>query len=153
MKKTIATKPGKATEHVDLTQDEIDTKQADETKTIEEEKALKFGALANERWQNEVSGITFIGSPIETDREAQGKLIAVRTLAKEDAGFTIDWKTADGWINLDAVSLISISDAVADYVGKCYAQEKFHHEAISALTDKQLVIDYDITTGFPSKTY
>jgi hypothetical protein len=77
----------------------------------------------------EIGGTTIAGVPVHTDPESQSKLHAARTAAKEDANYTVKWKTAAGtFATLDAVTIIALADGVRAHVQACFAAE----EAVSA---------------------
>lgn len=73
----------------------------------------------------EIGGITVGGVPVYTDPESQSKLHAARTAAKEDSGYTLDWKGSGGsFVTLNAQTIIAIADAVRAHVQACFSAEK-----------------------------
>lgn len=107
-----------------------------------------LGAL---RYQKETGGIEIGEMQIATDRETQGVLTAARTLAKENPAYTVNWKAALGlFVTLDAPTIISIADAVALHVQACFTREMELSNQIGAAANLDLLLDIDITTGWPA---
>lgn len=95
-----------------------------------EKEALK-AYLANYRYEAETGGL----NGIQTDRETRANLVSARTLAKEDANYTVKWKAANGaFVTLNAAQIIATADAVAAFVAKCFASEESVATAIDAGT-------------------
>lgn len=87
--------------------------------------------LANYRYSIETGGL----NGIQTDRETRANLVSARTLAKEDANYTVKWKAANGaFVTLNAAQIIATADAVAAFVAKCFASEESVATAIDAGT-------------------
>ncbi|MBC3233308.1 DUF4376 domain-containing protein [Pseudomonas lurida] len=81
--------------------------------------------IALARYSHEVSGITAQGLEILTDRDTQGKLTASALRAQRNNDYSVDWKQADGtFVNLAASEILSVAEAVDDYVQACYSREK-----------------------------
>lgn len=118
--KAIATAPGKPTERKALSAKERAEKQKDE---FDFSKKLLEGFLPEYRYKMEIGGIIVSGTAIPTDRETQAKLIAMRIKAKEDANYVVNFKTPNGFVTLDAATIIVIADAVHDHVQKCFNAE------------------------------
>jgi hypothetical protein len=97
-------------------------------------------AIAAKRYEIETGGIAVNGIIIPTDRDTQMKMMAARIRAKEDAAYTVNWKTPAGFVPLNSNSVIAIADAMAAHVQAC-----FDHEA--ALLDDPAM---DINSGWPS---
>ena len=121
-------------------------------KPIEMIKSTKLADLASLRYSKMVGGTTIGGSPILTDDYSQAKITQAWAMAQINPAYTTDWKsTIDGsvyWSTLNSAQIAAIGTAIGSHVSGCFAQEKVHYEAISALTDSQAVIDYDITVGW-----
>lgn len=80
--------------------------------------------LSNYRFVKEEGGITIGGVQVQTDRTSRADLIGARTLAKENNSFAVKWKTKSGsFVDLDAATIITLADAVAAHVQKCFAAE------------------------------
>jgi hypothetical protein len=118
--------------------------------TLEEQKSLKLTALAYYRWQKETEGITLNGVGIKTDRESQGLLNgALKLFDLNPLLAAIDWKGENGWVQVDKATLEAVGRAVGAKVQACFTREKYHTEAIAALTTIEDIEAYDFTTGWP----
>ena len=105
--------------------------------------------LAAFRYFKEVGGITHDSQEIDTSRESQAKLSAVKILAQDaldanDTSFQVEWKCKDGaWYTLSAAAAVSLANAVADHVKACYAEEKRLCDLIDALVTEQEAMEYE----------
>lgn len=111
----------------------------EKTVTLEE----KIAELAALRYNKETAGITVNGSEILTDRESQAMLSGAYCACLIDPARIIDFKGANGWIQLSASEITIIAAAVADHVQACFTREN----ELSVLLQSD--IDTDITTGWP----
>lgn len=117
-------------------------------KSLADCKVIKKDQLAVKRYDVEVSGITVGGVRVNTDRETQSILTGARILAKEDAGYSVNWKTSSGWAALNAATIIAVADAVAAHVQGAFDTEKAHSDAIDALTTAAEVVAYNIEANW-----
>lgn len=83
-----------------------------------------LGHLSAYRYEQENGGVTVGQMTVQTHRESRADLIGARIKAKEDAGYTVQWKTENGFVTLDAASVIAAADAAEAHVQKCFAAEK-----------------------------
>ena len=88
--------------------------------------------FAAKRYLKEVGGLDFNDINIPTDRFTQSKISSAYTKAKEDPNLTLNWKTKDGWVQLDATTIISIGDALFAYVQSVYDEEYSLDQQIDA---------------------
>lgn len=100
----------------DLTQTEINEQSAMRAQAVKDH-------LSAYRYQKENGGITVSATPVQTDRNSRPDLIGARINAKEDADYTVNWKTPTGFVELNATQIIAIADAVSAHVQKCFAAE------------------------------
>ncbi len=112
--------------------------------SAEEKQSILLNHLADYRYKAEVGGIEINGSEIATDRATQSKINSIYIKAKEDPDYTTAWKAKNGFINLDANTIIAIADAVLIHV---------QHVFMAEATVMQLDIDTfnslnDIETAF-----
>lgn len=105
--------------------------------------------LAAIRYAKETGGIVVSGAPIATDRDTQAKLIAVRIKAKENASYTVNWKTAGGFVSLDAATIIAIADAVSAHIQACFDREAVLTAAIDGAADQAALDAIDLNAGWP----
>lgn len=97
-------------------------------------KAAKAQEIAQARYDEEVGGLDVSGVIVATDRESQTKLVAARIVAKEDPTYTLDWKAESGFVVLDAVTIISLADAVLAFIKGLFTKEKDKNSQIVAAT-------------------
>ena len=117
---------------------------------LETIKQQTFDLLAQVRWQREVGGTTLPdGTSLATDRDTQGKLIAVRIKALEDNTYTVNWKGETGFVTLDAPAIIFIADTVQAHVQAQFDWEMAQTALIAAATTVQEL--RDIVTAWGSE--
>lgn len=76
---------------------------------------------AEARYNKEVGGITYNGSPIATDDRSKQMILGARMAAQADATFNTKWAASDGTIvALDAPGLVALSNAVLAHVQACF---------------------------------
>ena len=112
-------------------------------------KSAKIDELSALRYQHETAGITLNGMTIETDRQSQSLITGAWSISQINPAILIDWKGANGWVQIDAATITAIAGAVAAHVQSCFSAERIHAEAILALETSEEVAAYDLTTGWP----
>lgn len=78
---------------------------------------------ADKRWRVETGGIVVAGAPIATDDRSKTMIMGARIKADADPDYTVGWKTADGFVTLNASQIVAISDAVLAHVDACFEAE------------------------------
>ncbi len=86
---------------------------------MEELKTDKRSEIAASRWQAEVSGV----NGIRTDRESQSMITGAALKAMQDSEYACKWKTEAGFVELNAVQILAIADAVRAHVQSCFDRE------------------------------
>ena len=126
-------------ELVDLSQDEINERQADDS-LYQEAKVAKH--ITDYRYQREVAGVSYLGKTIQTDRESRANWIGILINAQANPAYTVAWKTSDGsFAHYDANEAIGAALAVSDHVKKCFdAEEK--------MTGQTFLSQEDVETAF-----
>ncbi len=104
------------------------------TLDIEKLKQMKLAEIADKRWRAETSGITVAGVEIATDRENQALLMGAVLAAQDNPEYVINWKAKNGWVVLDAATILAVADAVRTHVQACFDREKLLQEQIEAAT-------------------
>ncbi len=113
-------------------------------------KAEKCAALAAYRYGREVGGLTLpSGIKIATDDRSKTLIAGAQIDATANPAILTDFKTATGWVQINAATVGTISAAVASHVRACYSTERLHSDAINALLTVADVEAYDFTTGWP----
>lgn len=75
------------------------------------------------RFARETGGLTIGGQNIATDRESQTLITGAYNLALQDPNLAINWKTATGFVQIDAPTMIAIATSVAQHVQSCFIKE------------------------------
>jgi hypothetical protein len=110
-------------------------------------------AIAEYRYRQETAGITVSGIPISTERGDHRIVMAqIRAEARANAGFSVDLKTADGFVSLDAVQVLSVTDAMLWYVTACFAREAALLNALDTGTSIAEVAA-SMETGWPERVF
>lgn len=118
--------------------------------SIEELRHARLLALADYRWQREISGVVIGGAPIPTDRESQAKLTSAYVLASANPAFSLRWKVDLGiFVTLDAATIIVIGDAVGAYVRACFDREDELTTEILAAANAEALAEIDLESGWP----
>lgn len=90
---------------------------------------------ARKRWEMEVGGIEVNGVVVATDDRSKTLIAGARMGADKDPNFTAHFKPAGGpFVEIDAVSIIAISDAVLAHTQACFAIEASVASSIHAGT-------------------
>lgn len=88
--------------------------------------------IAAERYKREGVGITVDGSIIDTTRDGQALIAGAAVSAMLDPAYACNWKTAGGFVELNAVQLVAIATAVRAHVQACFDRELVLLRAIEA---------------------
>ena len=103
----------------------------DGTPDIEAEKQAKRKEIAQARYEAETGGLPLPnGYIVKTDRESQAMLMAAALSAKEDPNYIVNWKCANGWMQIDAETILKVAQAVREHVEMCFDKERLLHEQI-----------------------
>ncbi len=95
------------------------TKEAKDAAATESVKA----GIAARRYVAEISGITLNGMFIDTDRDSQALITGAALSAMLDSTYVCNWKTIEGFVQLDAATLIGIAQAIRAHVQACFDRE------------------------------
>lgn len=123
----------------------IDLRTPDNLETL---KARRLEQLKAVRYSHEVAGVEVNGAMIETDHTSQAKITVAYTRAIRDPNFTVPWQAVNGFFLLDAVQIITVGDAVMDYVQQCFVTQSSYVAQINAATTVEDLVDIDITQGW-----
>ncbi len=119
--------------------------------TLNAVKSAAKERVTAKRYEVETSGVTLgNGIVVGTDKLSQAMVSSAFNHLGNNPTKTLDWKSVGGWVTIDKAQLDAIADAVGNHVQAAFSNEKAHHEAVDLLTTHQAIIDYDITTGWPS---
>lgn len=89
------------------------------------------------------SGITVGGVTVATDDQSQSRVMGAAVAAMLDPNYTVQWKTASGFVTLSAPQVIGLATAIRAHVQACFDREAV---LLAALDAGEAV---DIETGWP----
>ena len=104
------------------------------------------GRIASKRYEKEISGTTFNGVPLDTDRQSQALITGAALSATRNPNYTVRWKTSGGPVALNANALGAAADAVRDHVQACFERE---FELLDAVADGSFT-EAMLETGWPT---
>lgn len=89
----------------------------------EDDLKIRRELIANKRFEVETGGIEIGGVKIPTNRETQQVLAAMYVRAIADSGYTVKFKSENGFVDLMAEQIIAIASAVHDHVQQSFNRE------------------------------
>ncbi len=101
--------------------------------------------IADRRWKEETSGFVFNGVHIETDRTAVAMVAGAALAASLDPEYSVRWKSANGFVTLNAEQILAMAQAIRLHVQACFDREADLLDAINAGTYETEMLD----TGWP----
>jgi hypothetical protein len=93
-----------------------------ETKA-EAAKIATRAAIAARRYEAETGGITVGGMAIDTGRDSQALIMGARLAGIDDPAYVCNWKTPNGFIQLDAETVKAVANTVRAHVQACFDRE------------------------------
>ena len=145
---------------VEMTEKEIDehlnpTPAPEPAPTPEQLKEQLKEQVTNKRWELMTGGFTLPnGTVINTSIDDQNRIssvVANAHLAGLDDSSQVDFKAAEGWIQITIGELKSVVGLIGVFIQQLYSAEKAHHENIDSLTSEEEITQYDISQGWPTK--
>lgn len=91
--------------------------------TLNELKAQKKTAIAAARYSAETAGTTVNGILLDTGRDSQALITGAALAAMLDSEYSLNWKTASGFIHLSAPEIIAVAQSVRAHVQSCFDRE------------------------------
>jgi hypothetical protein len=91
--------------------------------TLKLAQAAKLAEIAAARWKAETDGITVNDMTIDTSRESQALVTGAALAATLDPDYTCQWKTASGFVTLNAAAVVAVAQAVRAHVQACFDRE------------------------------
>jgi hypothetical protein len=99
-------------------------------KTLETIKREHKERITEDRYEDEVAGISVNGQFVETDRASQTRIAQAQSLVQLDPTTAVNWKSTNGWAILNATNITEIALAIGKHVQKCFTKEKELHSLI-----------------------
>ncbi|NLY59645.1 MAG: DUF4376 domain-containing protein [Gammaproteobacteria bacterium] len=118
------------------------------TDELESDRAAIRQQVADRRYQAETSGTIINGMPIDTGRDSQALITGAAVSAMLDPGYTVHWKTGDGFVELTAEQIIGVATAVRSHVQACFDREA---ELLTALDGGTLTPEM-LQEGWPNES-
>ena len=97
-------------------------------------KADLVAYAASKRFAVETGGIVVNGAQIDTSRESQSMIANAFAYVQASGAASVEYKTASGWVTMDAPTVKAVALAVGAHVQACFAAEQAVDAAISAGT-------------------
>ena len=91
--------------------------------TFDELKAQKKAEIASARYEREIAGVEVNDITIDTGRDSQALITGAALAAMLDPNYSLNWKTANGFIHLTAPEIITVAQAVRAHVQACFDRE------------------------------
>jgi hypothetical protein len=104
---------------------------------------------ANKRYAVETAGITIGGSTIATDRESQAMITGAYNYLQANPAESVQFKTKNGFVDLDATAMTVIATAVGAHVQACFAREA---AVAAAIDDETVTTTAEIDAAFADVT-
>lgn len=105
-------------------------------------------AVAAERFVREASGVMVDGLTIETTRESQTLIAAMGLSAIVDPKYRCNFKSVNGFVEIDAPRILEIAMAVRSHVQACFDRERDLLGALEAgaYKDEMLSVGWPVST-------
>lgn len=91
--------------------------------TFDELKVQKKAEIAAARYEAETAGTTVNGVLLDTGRDSQALITGAAVATMLDDGYSLNWKTENGFIHLTAPEIIAAAQAVRAHVQACFDRE------------------------------
>jgi len=104
-------------------------------------------AVANLRWEAQTDAVTYKENVYVLSDKTVSALYQKRLLVANNLDLTYNWKSRDDIIQLTGHEIVSLTDAIHNYIQSCFDVEA---DFISKITSKKslktlLALDYNIT--------
>ena len=104
---------------------------------LEAARERKRAEIAAARWEAEIAGVEAGGMTIKTDRESQALITGAALKAMQDEEYSCRWKTESGFVELTALQISAVADAVRTHVQGCFNREAELLPLIEAATSPE----------------
>jgi hypothetical protein len=141
----------------DLVDGEVVRSHATQLRDVDRLKVLKRDELRRHRDQVIHGGIEW--SPdagvtvhvLQTDEQSLNRIANTQLFVDKAGRVSQGWRMRNDQVKtLSAAEFHALAVAVGNHVDACYQAQATHEATIDVLTDGQVVIDYDITAGWPA---
>lgn len=118
---------------------------------IETLKEVKLKELADYDFSEDVNGFILNDKTAWFDKENRAALSTSIESASLLGETTITFVVNDKEFSIDIPKAKQMLAAVQRYADKCFLITEAHKRAIKGLTEAEEIINYDVTTGYPTK--
>lgn len=101
--------------------------------------------IAEHRYRAETAGMVLGGIPVDTDDRSKLLISGAAQRTAREPGYTLRWKTYEGFIDLSAEQVQAMADAVSDHVQACFNREA---ELQAAVADGSITAEM-LEQGWP----
>lgn len=91
--------------------------------TFDEQKTQKKAEIAAARYAREIAGTIVNGITLDTGRDSQALITGAALAAMLDEGYSLNWKTAAGFVHLTSPEIIAVAQTVRAHVQTCFDRE------------------------------
>ena len=106
---------------------------------VDGERSAKLDEIAAARYEAEIAGVSYNDGLVRTDRQTQSMITGAALKAMRDDTYSCRWKTAEGFVTLDAQAILSVADVIRDHVQSCFDREaELAQQVKEATTRKQV---------------
>lgn len=102
--------------------------------------------IASRRYKAETGGIDVESMTVATDDRSQALITGAALQALIDPEYSLQWKTAAGFVQLTGQQILALASAVRAHVQACFDREA---ELLAALADGSITIDL-LEQGWPA---
>ena len=126
-----------------------------ENRNIDEIKKEMKAALANIRYEKEISGTeTADGTKVLTNRESQASTNFIYNALVNNVIVSTQWKSPNGWVEVTATEMLSIVTALNEHISNCFEAEQTVSTAIDSATTvndlRAINLNADFETAYSS---
>ena len=97
--------------------------------------------IAERRYRAETAGIIVSGMPLDTGRDSQALVTGAALAAVIDPAYHCQWKTIEGFVDLDAQTIIALASAMRAHVQACFDREAELLDALESGTYTDALLD------------
>lgn len=108
---------------------------------------------ANQRWEAENKGILYKEIEIGTDDRTKTSILLKKELMAKTSKETFSWKYNGSIVKFNVTDVINISNALNDYVQKCFEVEAELIEEIDKIDSIEDLAKFELEIEWPSNNY
>lgn len=118
-------------------------------KNLDQIKQIKKNELAGHRYNIASAGVTLFGKVFPSDETSKINYIGAFIQASANPDYTVNWKSRDGFINLNAAQVVQLVTAVSAHIQAAFDRESELSTIIDAETGPETLVALDIKIGWP----